>query len=91
MGAKMKLEDAVALLDLPSQDHVGATLLSYGITDGHPESSGSCPIAKFLNVRTQRYISVGTTDAFLGGRIVPLPPAAREFIAWFDRMADEES
>lgn len=88
---KSSLEDAVALLDLPSWEHVGAELLSHGISDGDQEDCERCPIAQFLvTVARLRYVSVGTTMASphrygaRGG--VKLPPAAVDFIAWFDRM-----
>jgi hypothetical protein len=86
---KPSLKDAVALLDLPNWEHVGALLLSHGITDGDQESCELCPIAQFLlTVARLRYVSVGATMAFphwvnaRGG--VELPPAAVDFIRWFD-------
>ncbi len=86
---KTSLEDAVALLDLPSWEHVGAELLSHGITDGEQEHCELCPIAQFLlTVAKLRYVSVGITMAFphvyLARGGVELPPAAVEFIRWFD-------
>jgi hypothetical protein len=89
---KATLRDAVALLDLPSRDHVGAELLSRGITDGDQEDCFSCPIAQFLALETGKRVSVGTAGAYPGrysNRAVALPRAAVQFIAWFDAIGDE--
>ncbi len=86
---KPSLEDAVALLDLPSWGHVGAELLSHGITDGDQEDCRTCPVARFLAIVTDHRVSVGPDQAWPGWwfsswRGVTLPPAVVEFIAWFD-------
>lgn len=88
---KSRLEDAVALLDLPSWEHVGAELLSHGITDGEQENCERCPIAQYLRGISGRCrISVGATAAWprrFGTRNeVPLPTAAQAFIRWFDDL-----
>jgi hypothetical protein len=85
---KPSLKDAVALLDLPSWEHVGALLLSHGITDGDQEDCRTCPVAQFLAITAERKVSVGATQAWPGWygnrRGIPLPAAAVYFIAWFD-------
>lgn len=82
------LEGAVALLDLPSWEHVGALLLSHGITDGAQESCTRCPVAQFLRITTGRKVEVTTSDAYQRRHRVALPQAATTFIAFFDSVGE---
>lgn len=81
----MSPAEAVATLDLPTWEHVGALLLSHGITDGAPRTCGFCPIARFLERMTRTVWTVGGryawTDTSIDYRI---PQAALDFIEGFD-------
>ena len=74
------------MLDLPSWEHVGALLLSHGITDGVQRNCDVCPIALFLMTVTSQIWSVGgrTAWAYNDSPNYRLPDAALDFIEGFD-------
>jgi hypothetical protein len=74
------------MLDLPTWEHVGALLLSYGITDGLQRNCDFCPIALFLETVTSQTWSVGGLTAWADNdpRNYRLPDAALDFIEGFD-------
>ena len=81
----MSPTEAVAMLDLPSWEHVGALLLSHGITDGVQRNCEFCPIARFLERMTRTDWTVGGLYAWTEGSVnFRLPDAALDFIEDFD-------
>jgi hypothetical protein len=82
----MSPAEAVAMLDMPSWEHVGALLLSHGITDGVQRSCAVCPIALFLMTVTSQIWSVGRRTAWVDKDPTnyQLPDAAWVFIRGFD-------
>ena len=83
----MSPAEAVAMLDLPSWEHVGALLLSHGITDGTPRNCQACPVALLLEALTGESWTAGACTCWpteSRNADYRLPKAAQEFINRFD-------
>lgn len=92
----------VAALDLPSWEHVGAFLISQGITESDVGNSlwfaCRCPIAQYLRRHGFPEAVVGLTSAWMANEIDPvtdafkgtvlLPISAKQFIGMHDSWRD---
>lgn len=102
MTEEESFAELVATLDLPSWEHVGAFLISQGITESDVGDSlwfaGRCPVAQYLR-RTYPEAVVGlvstwmadeldpATDVFRG--TVELPISVKQFIGMHDSWREE--
>lgn len=103
MTEEERFAELVATLDLPSWEHVGAFLISQGITESDVGDSlwfaCRCPVAQYLRQNGFPEAVVGVVSAWITNeadsvtdapkRTVLLPISAKQFIGMHDSWREE--
>lgn len=81
----MKLQKAVKPLEHLDAHGIAHFLRKHGIT-GDRGSAWTCPISRYLSLRTDKSVSAGLTTATVihGADQISLPTSVQEFIRKFD-------